>query len=99
MPVHPLSTRPYGQVARAGTPVRQRQRILDIFEARGAPLNRRMIAALSHLPINVVCWRVKGMLDGGLLRVQGVGRDPVTGQETEFLEATGLKVRQMELAL
>ncbi|MGH9158167.1 MAG: hypothetical protein ACRD1K_20555 [Acidimicrobiales bacterium] len=82
---HPLSIKPYAAIGRAGKSLKQRQRILAALEV-SSPLNRRMLSAAARLPINVGCWRVKGMLDAGLLRVAYIGRDPVTDQDTEFLE-------------
>lgn len=101
MPPKPISTKPYADVARAGKPVAQRRRILELFESPGrdVPLNRRMISELTRIPINVVCWRVKGMLESDLLWVVCEDRDLTTGQDSEFLFPTSGKVRQMEFKL
>ena len=96
---HPLSVRPYNEIVLSGKTSEQRGRILGVLEFHRSPLNRRMIAEATRIPIPSVCWRVKGMLQSGLLRVARVAEDPVTGQETEFLESTGLKPRQMEFRL
>jgi predicted transcriptional regulator len=77
----------------AGKPAAQRQRISASLEVHG-PLNRRMIAQAVRLPISSVCWRVKGMLQSDLLRVAYVSEDPVTGQETEFLETIWPQLKQ-----
>lgn len=99
MPTKAISTKPYADVARAGKPVAQRRRILEKFKVHDIPLNRRMIGQVTGYPINVVCWRVKGMIDSGLLEVRYEDKDPVTGQDSEFLFPTSGKVRQMELRL
>ncbi len=99
MPPKPISTKPYADVARAGTPVAQRRRIIEQFRVHNIPLNRRMIGQVTNLPINVVCWRVKGMIDSGLLEVRYEDKDPMTGQDSEFLFPTSGEVRQMALNL
>ena len=99
MPPKAISTKPYADIGRAGKPPAQRRRILEQFRLSQQPLNRRMIAVVTRLPINVVCWRVKGMLDSGLLEVTHEAEDPVTGQDSEFLFPTTGEVRQMEFKL
>ncbi len=92
-----ISTKPYADIARAGKPVVQRQRILEEFERQNIPLNRRMIGELTGLPINIVCWRIKGMIDSGLLEVVAELRDPVTDQDTELLFPTSGRPIQRRL--
>lgn len=99
MKPHPLSTKPYADVARSGKPVAQRERITAELMGQPAPLNRRMISQLTRIPINVVTWRVKGMLESGLLEVAFVAKDPVTEQDTEFLRLTGQEPRQLDFGL
>lgn len=99
MPPKPISTKPYADIGRAGKPPAQRRRILRLFQNAGRPLNRRVIAEVTGIPINVVCWRVKGMLDSDLLEVVGERKDDVTGQDAEMLFPTGEEVRQMEFKL
>ena len=93
MPPKAISTKPYADIGRAGKPPAQRRRILDEFRLQQVPLNRRMIGELTGLPINVVCWRVKGMLDSGLLEIVGELKDPITDQDTEVLYPTGAEFR------
>ena len=99
MPPKAISTKPYADIGRAGKPGAQRRQILRMFEISKQPFNRRQIANLTRIPINVICWRVKGMLDSGLLRVTHEAKDPVTGQDSEFLFPTSGEVRQMKFAL
>jgi hypothetical protein len=94
-----ISTKPYAGIAREGKPVAQRRRILEQFKVHDIPLNRRMIGQVTGYPINVVCWRVKGMIDSGLLQVMYEDKDPITNEDTEFLFPTSGEVRQMELKL
>ncbi len=95
----PISSKPYADIAREGKPVAQRRRIFEVFDRQGIPLNRRMIGELSRIPINVVCWRIKGMLQSGLLEVVSEQKDPVTGQDAEMLLPTSGEPRQFELNL
>ena len=98
MPPKAISTKPYADIGRAGKPVAQRKAILNLFDSH-PPMNRRQIAEATRLPINGVCWRVKGMIDSGLLKIVGELEDPVTGQDAEMLFPTMEKVRQMEFRL
>ncbi len=99
MPPKAISTKPYADIARAGKPVAQRRRILGLLNGSGRALNRRQISKLTSIPINVVCWRVKGMLDSDLLQVVGEAKDEVTGHDAELLFPTSGKVRQLDLHL
>jgi hypothetical protein len=97
--MHPHSTAPYARVARAGKPVVQRERILEEFDRQGVPLNRRMISELTGIPINVVCWRVKTLLESDMVRVAYSDVDPVTEAETEYLEPVPVVGKQVEMKL
>ena len=93
-----ISTKPYANIGRAGKPPAQRRRILEQFRLSQQPLNRRQLAELTGYKVNIICWRVKGMLDSGLLEVTHEAKDPVTGQDSEFLFPTPGEVRQMEFS-
>ena len=98
MPPKAISTKPYADIGRAGKPPAQRRRILAELYRQGMPLNRRMIGELTRLPINVVCWRVNGMIKSGILKVVDEVKDPVTKQDAERLFPTTGEVRQMEFS-
>ena len=93
-----ISTKPYADIGRAGKPPAQRRRILRLFQNAGRPLNRRQLAELTGYKINIICWRVNGMIKSGLLKVVDEMKDPVTGQDAEMLFPTPGEVRQMEFS-
>ena len=98
MPPKAISTKPYADIGRAGKPGAQRRRILAEFEHQAIPMNRRQLSVAVRLPVNIICWRVKGMIDSNLLEVVGERKDDVTGQDAEMLFPTTGEVRQMEFS-
>ena len=95
MPPKAISTKPYADIGRAGKPGAQRRLILFHFKLGQQPLNRRMLAVVTRIPLSSICWRVKGMIESGLLEVVSEAKDPATGQDTEFLFPTPGEVKQM----
>lgn len=85
MAVKETSWQAYQDITRGGVAKTQAQKVFQTLHfTPGATRNE--LAAHMNLPINVVCGRVKELLDTEVIYVSGVGRCSVSGRNVEQLK-------------
>lgn len=63
---------------------RERQ-VMEALTSPSTQMTRQQISAATGLAINVVCGRVRSLLDKGVLTVRGTAIDPQTRKAQELL--------------
>ncbi len=59
--------------------------VMSAFESPSTAMTRQQIAVRTGMAINVVCGRVRSLLDKGVLTVRGTAVDPQTRKSQELL--------------
>ena len=58
---------------------------MAVFESPSTTMTRQKISERTGMAINVVCGRVRSLLDKGVLTVRGTAIDPQTRKSQELL--------------
>ena len=59
--------------------------VMRVFESPSTQMTRQQISACTGMAINVVCGRVRSLLDKDVLTVRGTAVDPQTRKAQELL--------------
>lgn len=95
MPVKKTSLRSYLELKNSGDLGKQQKAILKEYKKHG-PATRRQIVELSGFMYNAVSGRTRELLDKGLLKVKGKGKNS-TGKQAELIGLSNSGLRPNEI--